>query len=194
VGTAGFRLSQNQSVIFQISSQTRTHVCPKSALSGQNNAQIKPANIPLHWVLNCLKPALLVKKWKQDTQRTYNVTMRHVHETIVVEKQYALHILSVCVCVCVRAWCMGCGCTDADVCLRASSLAYPACNTHAPCCLRPLWLHHIFRHFLINGTNFGGEKKVNIKCVLIFSTTSILTIYHCKKNSAKYCHKCENGF
>jgi cell division protein FtsW (lipid II flippase) len=44
--------------------------------------------------------------------------MRCVRITIVaVEKQYVLHILSVCVCVCV------CVC----------SLRYPACNVHAPC-------------------------------------------------------------
>jgi hypothetical protein len=30
---------------------------------------------------------------------------------------------------------------------------------------------------------------MNINCVLIFSTTS-----HCKKKSARYCHKCENIF
>jgi len=31
----------------------------------------------------------------------------------------------------------------------------------------------VFPHFLINGTNFGGGELLNIKCVLIFSTTFI---------------------
>jgi hypothetical protein len=36
------------------------------------------------------------------------------------------------------------------------------------CHLRPLWLHHIFRHYHINGTIFG-KKLLNIKCVFWFS-------------------------
>ena len=39
--------------------------------------------------------------FKQDRQRTYNVTLRRVHKSAVVEKQYVLHI---CVCVCVCVW------------------------------------------------------------------------------------------
>jgi hypothetical protein len=39
---------------------------------------------------------------EQDRQCIYNVTMMRLREIIVVvEKQYVLHILSVCVCVCV---------------------------------------------------------------------------------------------
>jgi len=39
---------------------------------------------------------------KNDRKCTYNVTLRRVLATISeVEKQYFLHILSVCVCVCV---------------------------------------------------------------------------------------------
>ena len=38
------------------------------------------------------------------------------------------------------------------------SLRYTACNTHAPYChLWPALLYHIFPHYLINGTIFGGE-------------------------------------
>ena len=59
--------------------------------------------------------------------------------------------LSVCVCVCVHV-----------------RLIYPACTTgQAPHCLRPLWLHHIFQHYLINGTIFG-KMLPNIKCVFLF--------------------------
>jgi hypothetical protein len=61
-----------------------------------------------------------------------------------------------------------CGCRTAGVCLRACRLSYPVCHAQAPYCLRPLWLHHIYRHYLINGTIFG-KKSLNIKCVFWFS-------------------------
>ena len=48
------------------------------------------------------------------------------------------------------------------------SLAYPACNAFAPCVICGLCLHHISRHYLINGTIFG-KKLWNIKCVVWFS-------------------------
>ena len=75
---------------------------------------------------------------QQDKQCTYNVTVRRVRVTIVAEeKQYLLHILSVCVC----------------------TLRYPACNAHAPYChLWPAPLYSIFPHYLINGTIFGKES------------------------------------
>ena len=34
----------------------------------------------------------------------------------------------------------------------------------AICHLRPVWLHHIFRHYLINDTILG-KKLLNMKCV-----------------------------
>ena len=48
-------------------------------------------------------------------------------------------------------------------CVHTCSLAYPACDAHAPYChLLCLWHHHIFPHYLINGTVF--EKTLsNIK-------------------------------
>ena len=55
----------------------------------------------------------------------------------------------------------------------ACSLAYSPCNSYAPYCnvICGLWLQHIFRHYLINGTIFG-KKVVEYKvCVLIFYTT-----------------------
>jgi hypothetical protein len=36
------------------------------------------------------------------------------------------------------------------------------------CHLWPVWLYHIFPHYLINGTIFG-KKLSNIKCVFLFS-------------------------
>ena len=61
----------------------------------------------------------------------------------------------------------GCGCTGAGVCLRACSLINPARNAPPYYPLRPPWLHHIFRHFLIQSAIL--EKKfLNIKCVVSF--------------------------
>jgi hypothetical protein len=78
---------------------------------------------------------------------TYNVTVRHVRATIfVVEKQWALHNLSVCIC----------------------SLSYPACIAHVPYChLWPKWLYYIFLNYLTNGSIFE-KKLLNTKCVFWF--------------------------
>ena len=82
-----------------------------------------------------------------------------------------------CVCRC------GCGCRSirAGVCLPACGLINPACNATLYYHLRPLWIHHIFPHYLINGTIFG--KKL-LKGIFIsrFSTTFISNISHYKKN------------
>ena len=49
--------------------------------------------------------------------------------------------------------------------LCVCSLTYPTCKAHAPYFhLWPLWLHQIFRHYLINDTIFG-KKLLIIKCV-----------------------------
>ena len=73
------------------------------------------------------------------------------------------------------------------------SLSYPARKGHVPYChLWPLRLH-IFPHYLIKDAIFG-KTLLNKKCVLIFSTTLIWNISHCKNNSARHCHKWENIF
>jgi hypothetical protein len=54
------------------------------------------------------------------------------------------------------------------------SLRYPACNAHTPYWhLWPVRLYSIFPRYLIKGKNFGKKEKMllNVKCVLIFSTT-----------------------
>ena len=96
-------------------------------------------------------------------------------------------------CMRMRA-CMGAWDADARgrACYRACSLTYPACTAYEPYCLRPLWLRHIFGHYLINGTIFG-KRLPNTKRVLIFSTTFIWNIFY-STNSERYCHKCENVF
>ena len=69
------------------------------------------------------------------------------------------------------------GCTVAGICLRVCNLNYPACNAHAPDChLQPLWLHHIFRHYVIYGTILGN-KLLNIKCVFWFSIQFVFEIF-----------------
>jgi hypothetical protein len=61
------------------------------------------------------------------------------------------------------------------------SLRYPACNANAPHCnLLPARIYIIFQHYLTNGTIF--EKSLNMKCVLIFSTTFVCNISHSKNN------------
>jgi hypothetical protein len=47
-----------------------------------------------------------------------------------------------------------------------------------------------FPFYLINGTTFG-KKSLNIKFVLIFSTTFIWTISHSRKKSARKIYKCK---
>jgi hypothetical protein len=112
-------------------------------------------------------------------------------------REKAISITYLCVCVCARAqvrkscvhvegWAGGCWCKSAGVCLRACSLPNPACNPPPYCHLQFLWLHHIFRHYLINGTIFQ-KTLLKIKCALIFSTGSGWNISHSKKNSARYC-------
>jgi hypothetical protein len=51
----------------------------------------------------------------------------------------------------------------------------------------PIPLYRIFLHHFTNITIFR-KKVMNVKCVLIFSTTSVCSIPHLKKKSAEY-HK-----
>jgi hypothetical protein len=113
--------------------------------------------------------------------------LTHIGDKILKLNALAYYIfLWVCVC----AWGGGMRSTGTIVCVRACSLNYPACNVPSHCFLRPLRLHHIFRHYLINGTIFG-RNLLNVKCVFILSTTLIWKKNsHSKKNSARYCHKC----
>jgi hypothetical protein len=61
-----------------------------------------------------------------------------------------------------RARICGCGCTGGGVCLNTCSLTNPTCIAS------PLWLHHIFLHYLINSMIFG-KMLLSIKCAFWFS-------------------------
>ena len=127
------------------------------------------------------------------------LTLRHIHITTVAGESSKYYIF-ICACanadgdegvrVCVHVGGGGCGCMSAGVCLHMCRLTYPVWYMWAPHCLRPLWLHHIFWHYLIKSTIFR-KKSLNMS-VLIFSTTFIWNTSHYKKKSTTYCHKCEN--
>ena len=100
----------------------------------------------------------------------YNVTLLRVRVTIVaVEKQYPLHI-SVCVRACARAhgWGRAYACRCPEVFLYAYSLNYPACNGPPYCHLQPVCLHHVFRHYIINGTILEKNDTERKTCVFLF--------------------------
>ena len=103
-----------------------------------------------------------------------------------------INITYFCVCVRARVCGWGCKCTGAGVCLRSWCLTNPLCNAHSPYCHpRPLWFHHTFRHY----KDFRKKKDTARKMrILISSTNFILNISHSKKNSARYCYKCENVY
>ena len=62
------------------------------------------------------------------------------------------------------------GVTYTGAWLRACGLTYPVCHAQSSYCLWPLWLHHVFRHYLVNGTIFEKKKKLlNLKCLFWFS-------------------------
>ena len=89
----------------------------------------------------------------QDRQWTYNVILRHIHKTTVaVEKQQVLNTLSICLYTC---------------------LSYPPRKPHLFCAklychLWPVWLNHIFPHYLMNRTIFQ-KNLLYMKCVFWFS-------------------------
>ena len=99
---------------------------------------------------------------------TYNVTMRRVHETLLLQRKSNKYYI-LCMCVYVGGW-MGVG-KGPERGLRACSLAYSACKAHAPyyIAMWPVELYHIFPLNLINGTVFFEKKKfLNINVCLDF--------------------------
>jgi hypothetical protein len=74
------------------------------------------------------------------------------------------------------------------------SLRFQACNGHASCCnMWPVWLCNIFPTISHKRLNFR-ETLLNVKCVLILSTTFFWNISHSKKKLARYDKKCMSVF
>jgi hypothetical protein len=73
-------------------------------------------------------------------------------------------------------YCFGKAINIAYLCVRVSTGAcLRACNVPPLCHMRPLCLHHIFPHSLINGTTFGKKLTGHKMCILISSTTLLET-------------------
>jgi hypothetical protein len=105
--------------------------------------------------------------FKQDRQRTYNVILRLVRETLLPWKisQYCIFL-----CVFAHAWVTACACAHVYVCVcflgvGAQAWAY-ACarvvlviqfTTCRHIVIYGLCLHHIFRRCFICSTIFGGS-------------------------------------
>jgi hypothetical protein len=83
-----------------------------------------------------------------------NVSLRHIHETTAAIESNTYYTF-----MCVRVY--ACVCVYQRRCVTL--LIH--CHMHTPYCLHPLWLHHIFQHYPINGTIFE-KKSQNIKCML----------------------------
>ena len=71
------------------------------------------------------------------------------------------------------------------------SLRYPARNAHAPynIYLWHVWLYHIFPHYRTHSSIFAGWGRGvtgHKMCVLIFSTTFVLTISYSENIPARY--------
>jgi hypothetical protein len=86
-----------------------------------------------------------------------------------------------CVCVC-------CACVCASARERACSLSNPACIALPYCHLRPRWLHHMFRHFLVT---WSSEQVTEHKMCFDLHTTFMWCISHYKKKLKRDCHKCK---
>jgi hypothetical protein len=97
--------------------------------------------------------------------------MRHIHLTIAAdEKQYVLHILSMCF---------------QPLVTRCAVRLCPVTLSSVVC----LALQYFST--LSHKKHYFWKKVTEYKmCVLIFSTTFVWTISHSKRNWAKYDHKC----
>jgi hypothetical protein len=102
--------------------------------------------------------------------------MWHVCVTnVTAEKQYILHMMSVCV---------------AAVFQHAKRMRYVIFPSVAV-----LDLQHFSALSHNNLSRYSGKKVIKHKiCILIFSTRFIRKTSHAENKSTRYCHKCENVF
>jgi hypothetical protein len=107
-------------------------------------------------------------KLQQESQCSYNVTLRRVRVTNVSPWKINKYYMSwVCVC----------------------SLGCPECIAYVPHChLWLSWLNKNCPHYLISHTIFGQNCWLKI-CVLIFSTRFVWNIYNSERNWARYYQK-----
>jgi hypothetical protein len=94
----------------------------------------------------------------------YNVTLRRVQQIVAVKK--AISIPHFCECVHVDAYVCVCVCARARAARVALLIQDATRMRHI--IIYSLWLHHIFRHYLINGLIFGKTLSNKKLFVLIF--------------------------
>ena len=95
---------------------------------------------------------------------------------VAVEKLCVLHIclrVSARVGACVQGGCPSAGACACERARVALLIQHATRMCHIVRNLWALWLHYIFRHFLINGTIFGQNVIEHKICVSIFSAAFI---------------------
>jgi hypothetical protein len=118
--------------------------------------------MPEHCSVCCIFKHSVVDQIQHDMQCMYSVTMRWLLNHCREWKNKIYYIFWVCVCSC----------------------SYPAWKAHGTilyCHLWPVWICHIFSHYVISSVIFG-KKVLNIKCVLWFSLQLVWNISHSEKN------------
>jgi hypothetical protein len=115
------------------------------------------------------------EKGELERQRACNVILRRVRETIRCRGKVISITHSQCVSVALRI-----------------QHAKRTCRIILSRGVSGSTIFFFFLHYLINGTIFGKIVIEHKMCVLIFSTTFLRNIFHCKTNSVRYYHKCED--
>ena len=127
--------------------------------------------------------------WKREREKTGNVLWRHTEARSRNPCGRGKAINIAYFYVCVRAWMWG---ARARACACARGRAFSLAWSTFHCCLWAVAAPYC----LVSRKRQDFRKKVtqHKMCVLIFSATFIWNVSHSKKNSERYCHKCENVF
>jgi hypothetical protein len=114
-------------------------------------------------------------KFKQDRQRTYNVTLTHVHETTCRVKAISIMYFCVCVCVCVCVFVGVGGWARECACARVALLIQRAARRHVAIC----GLSSSTTFFVIISlmAQCSEKKWLNTKCVFWFSLQLLFEIF-----------------